>query len=294
VEPNINLKKIAIGTATFGMNYGAFNSSGQINQDQAGRILTLAKDKNINTIDTAISYGESEQVLGFVGVQNWKIISKIPPVEISTQSISRWMDSQVEQSLKRLKVPRIYGLLLHDPGQLNQSYGQKIWSALCELKEKKRVSKIGYSIYDPSELDCLWKNFRPDIIQAPFNLIDRRMLTSGWLDKLHNSNCEVHVRSVFLQGLLLSKLSDSPKFFKTWRPLWDKYIEWQKAENVLPLEACMGFVLSFPQISRIIVGVDSLLQFEQVLNCNLPSLCYFPEEISSDDINLLNPRKWKI
>ena len=76
--------------------------------------------------------------------------------------------------------------------------------------------------------------------------------------------------------------------------MWDNYIEWQAAENVSPLEACMGFVLSFPQISKIIVGVDSLRQFEQVVNCKFPDLRNFPEEISSDDINLINPRRWEI
>ena len=133
----------------------------------------------------------------------------------------------------------------------------------------KRVSKIGYSIYDPSELDDLWTDYKPDIIQAPFNLIDRRMLTSGWLNKLHNSNCEVHVRSVY-KDFFLSKTSNMPKFFKVWSSL-DNYI-WQAAENVSPLEACKGFVLSFPQISKIIVGVDSLLQFEQAINCKIVTI----------------------
>ena len=293
-ESYTDLKKLAIGTATFGMNYGTFNSFGQIDTNQANQILALAIDKNIDTIDTAISYGESEKVLGSIGVQNWKIISKIPPVEIGTASISQWVDSQVNESLKRLNIPKIYALLLHQPEQLRKPYGSKIWSALCELKKQKRVSKIGYSIYDPSELDDLWTEFKPDIIQAPFNLIDRRMLTSGWLNKLHDRNCEVHVRSVFLQGLLLSKTSNMPKFFKAWSSLWDNYIEWQAAQNISPLEACMGFVLSFPQISKIIVGVDSLRQFEQVVNCKFPGLRNFPEEISTDDINLINPRKWEI
>ena len=42
-----------------------------------------------------------------------------------------------------------------------------------------------------------------DIVQAPFNLIDRRLIETGWLEKLNMSNIEVHCRSCFLQGLLL-------------------------------------------------------------------------------------------
>ena len=71
-ESYTDLKKLAIGTATFGMNYGTFNSFGQIDTNQANQILALVMDKNIDTIDTAISYGESEKVLGSIGVRNWK------------------------------------------------------------------------------------------------------------------------------------------------------------------------------------------------------------------------------
>ena len=76
--PNQNSSRLALGTAQFGMDYGVSNESGQVAQEQAGEILRLAWRAGINTLDTAIAYGESEEVLGKAGVQGWKVVSKLP------------------------------------------------------------------------------------------------------------------------------------------------------------------------------------------------------------------------
>ncbi len=290
----MNLSKLALGTATFGMNYGTFNTSGQVKLNQVQKIIEIALSKNIDTIDTAICYGESEKVLGSVGLSDWKIVSKVPPNQDVTQTTRKWLYSQVEKSLKRLKVAKLDGLLLHDPYQLGQFEGPEIWSCLNALKDEGLVSKIGYTIYESRELEDLWEKFRPDIIQAPLNLIDRRLIDSGWLDKLHYGGCEIHVRSIFLQGLLLSEFNDIPQFFKSWNPLWRRYREWYKSEGITPLEACLTFAMSFPQISKIVIGIDSLIQFEEILDCKVSNMKNFPRDISTDDKNLLNPSKWRI
>ncbi len=290
---NMSFKKLAIGTANFGMKYGTFNASGQINFKQVKLIAKLALERNLDTLDTAISYGESESVLGSIGVSKWKIVTKIPPITNNIQFVDEWLYSQVQESLLRLKVPKIHGLLLHAPSQLRQAHGHKIWSIMLDLKEKQIVSKIGYSIYNPSELDDLWKDFRPDIVQSPLNLIDRRLYTSGWLDKLHNNGCEVHARSIFLQGLLLSKNIRMPNFFKKWQPLFKLYYQWLEKENLTPLEACLSFALSFPKVSNTVVGVDSLAHLKQILDCGIRTTVDFPNDISTEDTNLINPANWQ-
>jgi preprotein translocase subunit SecY len=65
------------------------------------------------------------------------------------------------------------------------------------------VRKIGASIYNPLDLEEMSKTFRFDLIQAPFNLVDRRLQKTGWLKKLKDKGVEIHTRSAFLQGLLL-------------------------------------------------------------------------------------------
>ena len=105
----------------------------------------------------------------------------------------------------RLGVTRISALLLHRPDQLLESNGVEIWKALQDLKQKNIVKKIGFSVYDCNQLDNLWVSFQPDIVQMPYNLLDKRFLISGWMKKMNDVGVEIHVRSVFLQGFIVDE-----------------------------------------------------------------------------------------
>ena len=161
-----------------------------------------------------------------------------------------------------------------------------------DLKKKKLVDKIGFSIYAPEELDKLYVDFHPDIIQAPFNIFDQRLETSGWLEKLHNSGVEVHIRSVFLQGLLLISAKDRPIEFKRWAYLWKILDKWLAEEGLTPLEACIGFANANEYISHIVVGVDSKSQLKQILEASDKVLDFFPSSIITTDQSLINPSNW--
>src|SRR5581483_2256099 len=105
--------------------------------------------------------------------------------------------------LLRLDVKTLYGLLLHRPQQLLGAEGPTLYQALQGLKKGGQVQKIGVSVYAPSELELLNLRYRFDLVQAPFNLVDRRLHTTGWLQRLKEDGVEIHTRSAFLQGLLL-------------------------------------------------------------------------------------------
>ena len=91
------------------------------------------------------------------------------------------------------------------------------------MKKNGVISKIGISIYSPSQLDLILPKFSIDIVQAPFNIVDRRILNSGWLEKLSKKNIETHIRSVFLQGLLLMQYEKIPNQFSHWNRVWLKW-----------------------------------------------------------------------
>ena len=69
--------RFALGTAQFGLPYGVANEYGQIEHAEAKNILTYVRSKGLDTIDTAVAYGDSEQQLGDIGVESWKVISKV-------------------------------------------------------------------------------------------------------------------------------------------------------------------------------------------------------------------------
>lgn len=284
--------RLALGTAQFGFAYGIANAGGQIDRDEARAIISRAWAAGIDTMDTAIAYGQSEQRLGEVGVHAWHVVSKLPALPNDCTDISSWVNASVEGSLARLKVGRLRGLLLHRPQQLLGPQGKALHHALVQLKDSGKVEKIGISIYGPDELDELWPHYQFDLVQGPFNVFDRRLAVSGWLPRLHGEGVEIHVRSVFLQGLLLATPGTPPVGFDRWAPLWSAWQTWLRDAGLTPLQASLGHALSFPEISRVIVGVDSLRQLNEILHAASLGALSAPDFLASDDPDLLNPARW--
>jgi len=284
--------KLALGTVQFGLDYGVANARGQISQDGAKAILHHAKAHGIGTLDTAINYGNSEQRLGEIGVTGWQVISKLPAIPNQCPDVEAWVRDQVQASLDRLRITSLRGLLLHRPEQLLGKYGEKIYQALLALKRQGLVEKIGISIYNPAELDALAQCFQLDIVQAPFNILDRRLITSGWLDRLARMNIELHARSVFLQGLLLMPNAKRPDEFNRWQRIWQIWEQWLAETGLTPLQACLRHALAQTGIARVIVGVDSLVQLQEILLAAEGPTTELPEALQSNDIDLINPARW--
>lgn len=282
---------IALGTAQFGFNYGVANSTGKINQVECRAILDLAKRRNVKLIDTAIAYGESEAVLGSIGVQDFKIISKIPDLSQISMGGINWVEKQVLASIKRLSIESLYGLLLHQPNQMTLEFWLPIEEIVAHLKNSNIIQKFGVSIYDPSDLDKVFEHFVPDIVQAPLNIFDRRLIASGWLDKLNEHGVEVHVRSVFLQGLLLMARENLPSGFSNWYTHFSRWTNWLEEYSADPVAVCLAAVID-PKIDNVIVGVDSLSQFSHIVQVfNGIEEQSFPN-LPSTDPDLLNPYNW--
>lgn len=287
--------KISLGTAQLGLPYGITNSHGQISLDNSRLLLDFALKNKINFIDTAISYGDCEQRLGQIGIKKWDVITKLPKIPEDCKNMSEWVFDQIKSSLKKLDIKQLYGVLLHSPEQLLNKQGALLFKILENLKSDGLCKKIGISIYNPSELDDLMGLFKIDLIQTPFSILDRRIYDSGWLNKLSDKGVEIHARSVFLQGLLLISKEEIPEKFSDWSFLWNDWEAWLNENNLPALDACLSFVNSFSQISKIIVGVNSLEQLSKILNSSFHTkLPKFPESFYIDDDNLLNPSKWTI
>jgi len=287
-----NINRLALGTVQFGQAYGVANQTGKVTQQEAQAMLHLAATNGIDTLDTAIVYGDSENTLGKAGVRGFKVVTKLPEVPKGCPNVSSWVNDQVFASLVRLGVDSLYGLLIHRPAQLSGSQGKNLYRSLQELKEEGLVRKLGASIYNPLDLEKISKTFRFDLIQAPFNLVDRRLQKTGWLKKLKDKGVEIHTRSAFLQGLLLMSPEIIPAKFTSWSDLWNRWHFWLAINKSPAVATCLAFPLSFPEIDRVVVGADSVSQLTQIIEAtkNLPE-GDFPE-ISCDDENIIDPSRW--
>jgi len=284
--------KLALGTVQFGLPYGVANTLGKTPESEVHEILLHARGCGIDTLDTAMSYGDSEAVLGRAKISGWRAVSKVGSPPEGCTDIQAWMESVVRASLTRMGIPQLHGLLLHQPQVLLTPGGDAIFSALNHLRRIGLTNKIGISIYDPSELDALIPRYDFGIVQAPFSIFDRRMIASGWMSRLAHCGVEIHVRSIFLQGLLLMPDATRPEKFSRWAPLWSAWRSWLEDNRLTPLEACVRFSMGFPEIERVIVGVDSLRQLKDICAATEGPLPAVSANLFTEDPDLLNPSLW--
>lgn len=288
------MRKLALGTAQFGLNYGVANKFGKIKFQVAKKIVSLASEKKIDLIDTAISYGESETMLGKIGIQDFRIVSKLPDVPINCSNVESWICNEVQNCLKRLKIKSIYGLLVHQTKNLFDKKSDVVIKTLNKLKSQKLIKKIGVSIYDPTELDHLINLIDINIVQAPLNIIDRRLETSGWLSKLYKNGIEVHTRSSFLQGLLLMSRAEVPPKFNRWSKMWNLWSEELEKNNLNAASECLSYPLSLREVNRVIIGVDNFEQFKNLISASNKNLEIKDWSfMNSTDLTLINPSNWK-
>lgn len=284
--------KLVLGTAQFGFNYGVANQGGMVSVVEGRKILSCASAANINTLDTAMAYGQSQNSLGQIGIVGWNVISKISKLPSEIRDIDGWVESQIVDALSTLGIDQFYAILLHQSSQNSEEENLVLFNALQKLKDSGLICKLGISIYNPSELNSLFGRVSLDLVQAPFNMLDRSLFESGWMTRLKNFGAEIHVRSVFLQGLLLMPATLRPAKFKQWKVLWDLWDGWLLEQNVSATEACIAYVCCQPEIDKVVIGVDNANQLQQIIDAQDRQLRDMPDFSRLVNEKLINPSLW--
>ena len=181
---------------------------------------------------------------------------------------------------------------MHRPGQLLEDIGPELYGALKAVHSEGLVKKIGISIYQPATLETTLAQYAVDLVQAPLNILDRSLVESGWARRLSDAGVEVHVRSVFLQGLLLMPASQRPAKFAPWTDIWAEWDRWLAQTGLTPLQACLRYACGLESIDRVVVGVDSLAQLDEVLSASDGVLDSLPAFKPFQDDRLINPATW--
>jgi len=290
-----NGASVALGAVQFGLDYGISNPSGRTMPAEVARILKAAWGYGIGILDTSAVYGESESVLGQVMApsEDFKIITKTP-VSVQGVNVRLQVRQSFKRSLERLRQDRIYGLLAHHCDDLLANDGNLFYGALRELREEGAVSKIGVSVYLPEQVEKVLERFQIDIIQLPLSIFDQRMYTSGMIDRLASAGVEVHVRSCFLQGVLLMPPADLPENL---RPLEKKLTMFQNSTSecgLSPLAGALAFVRHCVGVDTVVVGVCSEVQLDEIAAAAqvFPPSGLLTEALAVNDPELIDPRNW--
>ena len=277
--------RLALGTVQFGLDYGISNHAGEVADAELDAILTLARKLGMDTLDTAQAYGKAEARLGVCNSTDFRVITKLSPnIDAADLVVS------LESSLQRLARPSVEGLLLHR----SQDASPALFERLADLQHQGKVGKVGVSVYSPEELTrWLEQGYPLELVQLPANLLDQRFLRAGWLDRLQAMGCEIHVRSLFLQGLLLMQPALRPAYFDAFREPLSRLDEWQPHRS--PLHKALTLIPALPQVSRFVVGVCHAHELAAIAStyahlhpCHDDDLA----TLACDEPTLINPAMW--
>tara|TARA_Y100001970_G_scaffold286823_1_gene409928 strand:- start:2072 stop:2944 length:873 start_codon:yes stop_codon:yes gene_type:complete len=284
--------KFILGSANFNQLYGI--KSNFIKNIEIKKLLNFANKNKVKTIDTSPKYKNAENIIGSINKNRFNIISKIPklPRKIKKKNIDKWIKHKANISLKNLKIKKFDCLMLNNSNSLLSKNGNEIYKSLRNIKKEGLTKKIGISIYDFKTLNKIIKKFQFNVVQAPMNIFDQRLIKTGFLKKLKKNKIEVHIRSIFLQGLLLLKYKQIPKKLKFLKKDWIEWENWLLNKKINPLKACVSFALSHKQIDGIVIGCDSKNQLKQILKEMKVKRKFSFYKFNKKNSALIDPRIW--
>ena len=250
--------KLALGTVQFGAAYGINNKMGRIAEGDAAAILKRAYSAGVDTLDTSQAYGESEAVLGRILRPDapFKVVSKFIAASGATPQ------GLFAESCARLHADRLYAFLYHRFSDFKDYPGW--YEEFLRLKAGGAVEKIGFSVYYPGEISFLLDSgVKFDIVQLPYSVFDRRF--EPLLPALRKAGVEVHVRSVFLQGLAFMKPSALPPSLAGIKGKLEQ-LHTLSEKSGIPISAlCLCFGSLNNCIDRVVIGVDGLADLQSNL-----------------------------
>ena len=283
---------LGLGTVQFGLDYGISNTAGQTSEAEAKAIVQHFIQAGCHTLDTSLLYGQSESVLGKILPHDsrLRICSKISLDENLHGSVNQ----QVDLSLSNLQRSQIYAYMAHHSAPLFTQAGYRQFEQLDKLKQAGVISKIGVSVYDPLELEQVLAICQPDLIQLPLNWLDLRFLQTGWLKRLKQLDIEVHCRSIFLQGVLLTDPSKLPAAVAPLQSHLHAYHQHISALGLTPLAAALAITQYATDADIFVLGCCDPAQAQQLLAA-YQTIEKHPVDLSEfahQQAQLIDPRTW--
>ena len=274
-------KKLILGMAQFGYPYGINNTrKKRISIKNIKKVFEFFIKNDLNQVDTAEGYGVNWNNLKKF---NLKIDTKII-IDKKNLNEDKFLDLIDKYKINQKNLINI--IYIHNPEKLFSVYGKKTFSLLKKLKKKKFFNKIGITIYDLHLLKKIVKNFKFDVVQIPYSILDRRF--ENYFKILKKKKILIFVRSIFLQGTLISEqknyISQSPEV-KSFKYFINKY-------KINPKHACIQFVLENQLVDKIIVGVDHYKQLREILDYSYDKKLKKLKDLSSSNLKIIDPRFW--
>lgn len=287
----VDLTKIILGSASWGSRYGEFNEAAMA-LDEIPKLISYARKFGINEIDTAPSYGDAEEVIGAIPTPRTLLYTKVSQRDWDNGPES--VQASLENSLASLRVSRLRGLIFHSAESVLRE-PRRAEAFMRRSVEDGIADQWGVSVYTPKEAAEIISVCRPDFIQLPASVADRRFEAAGLLDEMKLREIRVHARSIFLQGVLLQTPMSLPSFLT---PLETWIIEFQNLadqQGLTRLQLCLFYVLMDVRFDKVLIGVNSQNHLKQILSASLgvEPTTNIADLAPVNQESLLDPRMWR-
>lgn len=282
--------ELALGTVQFGLAYGVAGRGQPVPAAEVRRMLELAWARGVRVLDTASAYGDIEPRLAALCESlPFRLISKIAPVpaDLDATRAAAWAVDQAELSSQRLG-PMLAGLMFHRADDLHGERGQEVWAAVQRWASTRGIT-LGASCYDPDTALTLHGRLGLALTQLPGNALDQR-LTRAMPRAL--PGLEVHLRSAFLQGLLLMPQQAAVDRVPGAAPALQRWHRWCEQSGVSPLVGALSVAKGFEGVSAIVVGADSPDQFAAICDAWEQAVATEAPDLHEADGQVTDPRGW--
>jgi aryl-alcohol dehydrogenase-like predicted oxidoreductase len=273
------ISRLGLGTAQFGLDAGA-PMRGRQPEAEVREILAIAAARRLALLDTGAASQHGEAVLGAV-------MPRPTPFGVVIKAARGdrgpdYVETQARCSLARLGLNRADAIVVQSAGDLFSPWGQVLWDRLRALREIGLFGGIGISAYASDDPVGLVRRFEPDLIQAPASLLDQRLLTSGVLREVKDMGVQVHLRSIFLNGLLFLPPDKVPSHMRGAAGRLSRARRMIAEGRSDPLQAALGFALSRPEADVVVVGAATAGELSAVIAAAASP----PPELDWDDMAL--------
>ncbi len=256
--------KLVLGAAQFGMPYGITNYNQKMPTDlELKAILDCAFNNGIQTIDTAEAYGEANsQLKKYHDKSNhrFQIINKILRFPIDNIEQLQLLKEALKREKENLDILKFECIMLHHAPSINKLITQDFFRG---LKEEGICEKVGLSINNKNEY--FLKDLKIEVLQAPLNILNQNVFNTNFITHLKSRSCSIHVRSIFLQGLLLAGSDKVPPYLSLLGPHIKEIEDLSRDTGASLKTLCFAFILSNEFVDKIVIGVQSQKELIELL-----------------------------
>ncbi len=242
-------------------------SYGAVDRAESLRALARADELGCNFFDTAMVYGDSEVLLGeFLRGRRARMV-----VASKYSGQPEGMQATLERQLQRLGTDWIDYYQIHwAPSTAEEA----LYEQLLRLKAAGKVRAVGVSLKNANDVDRVLAHGYIDGVMLRLSLLDPDPFVLCRA-RLREAGIAVVVRSALREGFLAGKFTRAAVFADP----ADQRGEWSRAQiaaTVAQVEqfrfleqesgglawAAIRYVLGFPEVSTVAVGIRSVAQAE--------------------------------